>query len=386
MKPQSVLDEDYEIELPCVKVTQPLGDFYIASIDSAVLGQITYADVRTLTEEREVDRYLGIQREVNPKRVKEIGEYVNTVDACFPTAVILAVPARCASFDPDRRVLTLKSSLDGEENDKVSRIQIARVLDGQHRIEGLKNLAPGHPTFEVNISVFIEMDIESQAYLFSVVNLAQTKVNRSLAYDLFEFSRARSPQKSSHQIAVALDRDPKSAFHLRIKRLGVATRGRFTETLTQATFVQALLPYITKDAVGDRDRFLRGKVPAFADSTEVRSTIFRNMFLEERDLEIADIIFNYFNAVRERWPSAWVSEGDGMILNKTNGFKALMRLLRPLYLHLAKPGEIVEMGRFLTMLKKSKLGDADFTTDNFKPGTSGEMALYRSLYTDLGLI
>lgn len=75
MKIQSVLDEHFEIELPCVRVSQPIGDFYIASIDSAILGQITYADVRRLTEDREVDRYLGIQREVNPKRVKEIGEY-----------------------------------------------------------------------------------------------------------------------------------------------------------------------------------------------------------------------------------------------------------------------------------------------------------------------
>lgn len=386
MKIQSVLEEHFEIELPCVRVSQPIGDFYIASIDSAILGQITYADVRRLTEDREVDRYLGIQREVNPKRVKEIGEYVNTIDACFPTAVILAVPGRCASYDSNRRILTLKTALEGDESEKIDRLQIARVLDGQHRIEGLKSLRSGHLNFEVNVSVFIDMDIESQAYLFSVVNLAQTKVNKSLVYDLFEFSRARSPQKSAHQIAVALDRDPKSAFFKRIKRLGVATRGRFTETLTQATFVQALLPYISKDPVEDRDLFLRGKSPNPADATELKVTIFRNMFLSEKELEIADIIFHYFDAVRERWPNAWESGGDGVILNKTNGFKALMRLLRPLYLHLARPGDVVQMGPFLTMLKKSKLQDSDLNTDNFKPGTSGEMALFRSLQNDLGLL
>ena len=281
--------------------------------------------------------------------------------------------------------MTLKTALDGDESEKIDRLQIARVLDGQHRIEGLKSLRGGHLDFEVNISVFIDMDIESQAYLFSVVNLAQTKVNKSLVYDLFEFSRARSPQKSAHQIAVALDRDPKSAFFKRIKRLGVATRGRFTETLTQATFVQALLPYISKDPVEDRDLFLRGKSPHPADAAELKITIFRNMFLEEKELEIADIIFNYFAAVREKWPNAWESGGYGVILNKTNGFKALMRLLRPLYLHLARPGDVVQMGSFLTMLKKSKLQDSDLNTDNFKPGTSGEMALFRSLHNDLGL-
>jgi hypothetical protein len=109
------------------------------------------------------------------------------------------------------------------------------------------------------------------------------------------------------------------------------------------------------------------------------------MFLEERDLEIADVVFNFFNAVEERWPSAWSSSGDGMMLNKTNGFKACMRLLRPAYLHLAKPGSVVPSGAFLTLLRKSHLKDEDFNTDNFKPGTSGELALFRSLVNDLNL-
>lgn len=383
---QSVLDEEFSIDLPCVKVSQPLGDFYVASIDSATLGQITYADVRRLTEDREVDRYLGIQREVNPKRIKDLGQYVNTVDACFPTAVILAVPGRCANYDAEKRILTLHTSLEDEDEERrVNRIEIARVLDGQHRIEGLKALADGHPTFEVNISVFIDMDIEGQAYVFSVVNLAQTKVNKSLVYDLYEYSRARSPQKTSHQIAVALDATDKSPLHKRIKRLGVATHGRFTETLTQATFVESLLPYISDDPVKDRDVFLRDRKPVKAEMPELRRTIFRNMFLEDRDLEIADNIFNFFTAVQERWPTAWNQGGDGMMLNKTNGFKACMRLLRPAYLHLAKPGDVVQSGRFLTLLNKSKLKDDEFNTDKFKPGTSGELALYRDLMSDLNL-
>lgn len=385
MKSQTVLDEHFEVELPCIKVSQPIGDFYVASIDSALLGQITYADVRRLADEREVDRYLGIQREVSKKRVKQIGEYVNTLDACFPTAVILAVPGRCAVYDENKRTLTLRTSLDSAEGGQINRLEIARVLDGQHRIEGLKNLSSGHPPFEINISVFIEMDIESQAYLFSVVNLAQTKVNKSLVYDLFEFSRSRSPQKAAHQIAVALDRDKKSPFYRRIKRLGVATRGRFTETLTQATFVEYLLRYISVDPVKDRDLFLRGKTPAEARAEELRSLIFRNMFLDEKEMDIAENLFNFFSAVSERWPTAWQSGGDGMMLNKTNGFKALMRLFRPLYLYLGRPGEVIGMGSFLTALRKSNFKDEDFTVDNFKPGTSGEIALYRALQNQLSL-
>lgn len=384
MKEQSVLDRPFSLELPCVRVSQPIGDFYVASIPSDQLIQITISDVRRMAGDREVDTYLGIQREVNPKRVKEIGDYVNTVDACFPTAVILAVKGSCAAYDETTRTLTLKSDLESEPPVRVH--EIAHVLDGQHRIEGLKHLGAGHPSFEVNVSIFIDMDIENQAYLFSVVNLAQTKVNRSLVYDLFDYSRSRSPQKTAHSIAVALDRTEASPFYQRIKRLGVATKGRFTETLTQATFVEALLPYVSPDPTKDRDLFKRGKVPEKASAQELRKLIFRNMFIDELDMEIADILFNYFGAVRDRWPRAWDAGGDGYILHKTNGFRAFMKLLRPAYLHLARPGDTVGREKFSMLLSKSSLTDDDFTTDRYKPGTSGESALYRDLIEQLRLV
>lgn len=383
MKQQSILNEPYSITLPCIRVSQPIGDFYVASIDSALLREITYSDVRELRGGREMDEYLGIQREVNPKRVKEIGKYVNTVDACFPTAVILAIPGVCASYDDDAKALTLSNVLDGDN--PIDRTQIARVLDGQHRIEGLQHLHPGHPRFEVNVSIFIEMDIESQAYIFSVVNLAQTKVSKSLVYDLFEYSKSRSPQKTAHTIAVALDRADASPFNKRIKRLGVASQGRFTETLTQATFVESLLRYLSSDPTTDRDLYLRGSKPLRPDSEDQRKFIFRTMFLDERDMDIADILFNYFSAVRERWPHAWAGLGDGAVLNKTNGFRALMRLLRPAYLYYATPGDVVTQEQFYKLFQRAKLADDEITTDTYKPGTSGETLLYHTLLAQLGL-
>lgn len=383
MRTQSVLDVPFSLSLPCVKVRQPIGDFYVASIGADQLIQITISDVRRMAGEREVDNYLGIQREVSKKRVKEIGGYVNTVDACFPTAVILSIKGSCASYDEATRTLTLTNDLESEPPIRVH--EIAHVLDGQHRIEGLKHLEAGHPDFEVNVSIFIDMDIENQAYLFSVVNLAQTKVSKSLVYDLFDYSRSRSPQKTAHSIAVALDRTEASPFYKRIKRLGVATKGRFTETLTQATFVEALLPYMSLQPTRDRDVFKRGRVPEKADAFESRKLIFRNMFIDEQDMLIADILFNYFSAVQARWPNAWVATGDGAMLHKTNGFKALMKLLRPAYLHLASPGEVVSADSFISLLRKSTLQDGDFTTDRYKPGTSGESGLYRDLMDQLSL-
>ena len=166
---------------------------------------------------------MGIQRPRNEKRVKEIAKYVGTADACFPTAVILAVDGNCATYDENSKELTLQPYLDPADGEKpINYGEIANVLDGQHRIEGLKESGFNNE-FDINVSIFIDIDIANQAYLFSTINLAQTKVNKSLVYDLFDLAKKRSPQKTCHNIAVALDKTSGSPFYERIKRLGVAT-------------------------------------------------------------------------------------------------------------------------------------------------------------------
>ncbi|WP_236580512.1 DGQHR domain-containing protein [Rubrivivax sp. A210] len=386
MKQLSTIDQPYSLELDCIKVSQPIGDFFIASIPWQQLREITFADVRRLEKEaRDVETYLGIQRPLNTKRVAEIGEYVNTADACFPTSVILAVDAHCARFDEAGRRIVLSNYYDSATPDlNRSRVQIAKVLDGQHRIEGLGALKRGS-TFDINVSIFIDMDIENQAYVFSTVNLAQTKVSKSLVYDLYEYARSRSPQKTCHNVAVALDSLKNSPLQGKIKRLGTATEGRFGETLTQATVVENLIGYITASAVKDRDEYLRGHKPRKASATELVSTPFRNMFLEERDLDIADVLLYYFSAVRQRWPEAWASSTRGWMLNRTNGFRALMRYLKPAYRSLAAPGDIPSQEAWYSLFKKVTLNDDEFTVDNFEPGTGGETKLYRRLVEESGI-
>jgi len=378
IKQQSILDDAFEVSIPCLRLRQPIGEFFIATIDRKTLCQITYADVRRMSDDRQFEQYLGIQRPLAANRVKEISQYVNTVDACFPTAVILAIEARCVEFDEAKSCLKLTNFLDRENPERnVTFDKIAQVLDGQHRIAGLMEF--NGDRFDINVSIFIDMDVESQAYIFSTVNLAQTKVNKSLVYDLFELAKARSPQKTCHQIAVALNSYEKSPFHSRIKRLGTATNGKFSETLTQATFVESLIAYLTPDKVQDRDTYKRGKTPKAPDANLLRKHIFRSMFIQERDMNIADVLSNFFTAVAVRWPAAWSQGGEGSVLNKTNGFRALIRFLKPAYLHLCWEGEIVSVGQFTTLFDKIDLEDNYFTIENFKPGTSGESTLFREL-------
>lgn len=372
--------------IPVLKIQQPIGAFYIGVMTAHRLCEITDFDVRRLMKERDFETYLGIQRELDPKRVKQIQKYVQTVDACFPAGVILSVSANCANINDAGTELELHNHLDPENpEENVHYRAIAKVIDGQHRIEGLKNLAQA--TFDVGVSIFIGLDVAEEGYIFSTVNLAQTKVNRSLATDLFELAQTPSPQRLCHNVAVTLDKEDGSPFYHRIKRLGVATAGRFDETITQATVYDMLMPYLSKDPIGDRDTFMRGRTPEKASAQEQQKMLFRNMFLDGRDLEIVDVLWNYFAAVRSRWPDAWNSKRPGMILNKTNGFRALMRFLRLAYLKASAGvlGRVPSEQQFLAIFQGMDLQQDDFNSDLYVPGTSGESYLLREFKRTSGL-
>lgn len=361
------------ISIPVIKIIQPIGEFFIGVMSSKELVEISYADIREM--ESSLDTYLGIQRKLSPTRVKDLKKYVHTIDATFPTSIILAVQEECAEFDENSAILRLHDS------DEVPFDRIAKILDGQHRIEGLKGYEKDD--FQLNVTIFINADIADQANIFATVNLAQTKVNKSLVYDLFDLSRTRSPQKTAHDVAVALDRHESSPLNGMIKRLGFATPGRTGETLTQAAVVEGLLNYfLSPDSKADRDLLLRGKELPRATEKELEKYPFRNMFIDEKDVEITKILLAYYAAVRDKWSQAWISREQGNILPKTNGFRALLRFLRVAYVYLSKDkgiGSQVSYSEFNNLLQEIQLKNDDFTIENFPPGTSGESILLNTL-------
>ena len=143
-------------------------------------------------EKREIERYLGIQRPLNKARAREIRNYIlNNRDATFPTSVILAVDEKCAEYDEEAGKLSLYPYDAMDENSKsIPYHKIAKILDGQHRIAGFfegdgdTRRFEFDKEFKVNVSIFIGIDLPEQAKIFATVNLAQTKVNKSLVYDL----------------------------------------------------------------------------------------------------------------------------------------------------------------------------------------------------------
>jgi DGQHR domain-containing protein len=381
------------VDLSALPVKQPLGEFFLASITARQLVEIAYADVRRLvSDKRDFERYLGIQRPISEHRIKQIKKYLQGSDAAFPTAIILAVDENCAEFTQGKGacgVLTLRpyDPEAGDEEEPIPWDRIAKVLDGQHRIAAFMDdnyeYALDDREFDLNLAVFVGADISVQATIFATVNLAQTKVNRSLAYDLTELARTRSPTKSCHNIAVILDKEPRSPLYHRIKRLGTATPGRSKEPLTQAAFVESLVRFISGDPVMDRIKLLDGEGLEEPTEDDLRKWPFRNLFIRKKEIDIAEILFNYFIAVRKKWPNSWDDLATpGNLLPRSNAFKSLMKFLhKDVYPEVAEGdwGRIPKSREFYPYFERLDLRDSDFTTKNFVPGSGGQAMFLKML-------
>jgi DGQHR domain-containing protein len=371
------------LSLSFLEINQPVGTFYSCVIPAQQLLEICTFDFRQIQKNNGVKEFLGIQRKLNDDRVREIRKYIGTVDACFPTSIVIAVDERSASFgdgDGEKRLI-LKPYTDPVDPEIVIPFRgIATIIDGQHRLKAFEGTAHD---WQLSVNIFVGIDEGTQAMIFSKVNLAQTKVNRSLVYDLFSLDSGRSPEKTSHEIVVNLNDLPESPFKDRIKRLGSATDGVFGETLSQATIVKGILPYITNDPLLDRDLGKRIGVWPDRGPEDFEKRIFYPFFRAKEDFKILAVLINFYSAVAERWPTAWSSTGRGSVLPRTNGFNGTIRFLRDAYHHLTTKPTVPSKDDFRAILDRSDLQDADFTVDRFPPGSSGAAALNAELQKTL---
>ena len=265
---------------------------------------------------------------------------------------------------------------------------LARVLDWQHRLQGLDE--SGIESFEVNVSIFVGMDIADQAMIFANVNLSQTKVNPSLAYDLQSLSKYQSPLRFAHRIVVALNKSDKSPFYRLIKRLGTKTPGVVGETLSQAVFVDAIVDHITpknrllEDIKHGKENIKSGlwprsKTPQIPNAD--KEYVLREFYIGENgEIKVANLFINYFDSVRERWDEVWRNKEVGWVIKRTNGFKALMRFFPIAYKHLRKtPESMVTKEDFLSLLEQLDVQDEIFHTDQAHPGQGGENYILNAL-------
>jgi len=131
------------ITIPVFQISQPVGDFYIGVMRADDLLSICKFDYRRMQFQSGYIDFLGIQRQLNPKRIKEIEQYVGTMDACFPTSVVISIDEKCARVeDTDvegAKLLKIFEYVDDQQPELSIKLEeVASIIDGQHRLKGLE--------------------------------------------------------------------------------------------------------------------------------------------------------------------------------------------------------------------------------------------------------
>lgn len=380
-----MMSKDY-IEIDCIEVSQPIDTFYVGKIKWQDLLLIARRDIERIRLEGEGSEngYFGIQRELSKNRLKEISEYVTYDDATFPNSIVLSIDSIFFDEKSEEVTANIISFQDNKLRLRNNGL-IAKIIDGQHRVFGLEKYALENPIFadskifDLIVTIFIDIDEEYQSNIFATINKAQTKVNKSLVYDLYSLAKTRSPQKTVHNIIKLLNEDIESPFYHLIKRLGKADFKN--ETIAQATFADAIIRYISSNPSLDRNKLISNIKLLPITGDEEKKYFLRNWFINQDDeAKIAKLIWNYFFVIKEKWDSAWGNSNN--ILTKSTGIIAFMRFLRDIVNYYGV-NKVISKDEFRVVIENVKIKSEDFTNENYKSGGVGQSDLYKELLKSL---
>ena len=372
-----------------------------------------------------------IQREVENSRIQKIADFlIDDPEATFPTNIVLHIPSSIILEQkklPDYRVeLTLNAEvykkIEKEKLNKDAGNIYITIIDGQHRVRGIevaiqrlearidalqKTLKGGGSAelerklkrdqerlrdllkIEVMVSFFIDKALEYQAMIFSTINRTQKKVSESLVYSLFGLNTKDSPQKTSLQVALALNGHQNSPFFGRLKLYGGSYERNQSPPLTQAMMVKSILELISENArEAEADRW-RPRKELQQRTKPGKRLPFRQYYVEDRDKVISDILFRYFTAVRNvflgadgthLWDFDPESTEPSNVLQTTVGYQALLRILVDM-LQSLKEDERVKSAAYEVLLKRA-LPSVNVQDIQRYPFTSKSRTLF---YLDMSL-
>jgi DGQHR domain-containing protein len=348
-----------------IEFEQPLGSFLFATVPAEEL--LTFFEIKRRKYTKE--KADGTQRELSD-RVKDISNYCNTQDAAFPTSIIISLSKDQYKLDSANKIIEILGK--------------AEIIDGQHRLEGLNE---AYKQFGVDVikrftlpCVFIIEPTEQQkAFVFATINGKQTKVNKSLVYELFGISESPDPYNILHTLARTLNFTPNSPFYKRLKMLGKKSDDTNTESLTQGTFVDTLLGKITRDALKDRDLINQDKYDEIAKDSKL---VLQDYLLNKKGELLVPLFINIFNAVSKTWPNEWEHHED-FILSKTTGYIGIMKGIDS-FIRFGKENKVLTESYFIYIFGKLKekliLEKLKFVSDDFPPGGKGENKLRDLLF------
>ena len=337
------------IKLTLLAIEQPIGTFYY--------GKIKISELKRIAEIKRRINDKGTQRQIKDKKIDDIAYYCNDPDAIFPTPIILNV--NCDKI--------LEKITDDIYNIQLDENVKAEIIDGQHRFEGIK--LSSLDDIYLPIVVMFNLNDSEKAYIFSTINNNQTKVDKSLIYDLFGVAKDRSPYKTCHEIARMLNTDPQSPYCGKIKML--EKRQSSEESLSQGTFVTHLLKLITshanKDTIDSKNH---------TELLDNNNYVFRKYYKNVQDEIIAKILINYFSAAKEVFFKEW--NDDDYILTKTTGYSGMMKALKTIIPIGEKNADLSKeyfKTIFIKLKEKLKNDGKSLKSDSYQSGAVGENLL-----------
>lgn len=320
------------IEEKSIYVSQPYSDFYVASIPVGKLVEVCYSFPAVFGD----DALNGVQRGINEKRVRDISLFSLTEGALFPNSIILSANVlsngeladedKCWYIKDDDTLVIPTSE------------KCASIVDGQHRLAGLKKaLDTGNldKDFRVVCAIYMELMPPQQAEIFATINFNQQKVDKSLAYQLFGYdldSTGReywAPDTLAIYLSRLLNKESSSPFYDRINYGMKKVRHGDLEVdwhISTSTIVEGISRLISKNPTSDRYQLHEKKLIKNKRNNLVLGSNpppLRELYLEKKDSEIYEIILSYFCLLKE---VAWSEDTNFMY--KTIGVQASFDILK----------------------------------------------------------
>lgn len=306
-----------KITIPAAKVRQGDLTLYATSIKVRDLVSDNFYTVETLDPENISDT--GYQRLLNTARAKKLADYIlkgqDSNDAFLPTSVLLAT-AKPIAFDEQGHIIEIDTAVIGPFS----------VVDGQHRLEGLKMAAQKDSRvldFEVPVNIAINLPHIAQMCHFLIVNTTQKSVDKSVEQRIIaRLTEALNVEDmpslpkwilntvekgevdKALKYVIYLNETPDSPWKGKILMANEDSDGA---TINQRSFVKAVVKYV-----------LTANNPL---------TIVKDFDKEKR------IFLNYWKAVAEI-----LDDGNSTVLYKYNGVELFCKFSIPFFMKLQDRG------------------------------------------------
>lgn len=375
----------YPIEVPALRVEQPIGVYYVAILPAKVLLQVAFSHVMQANMNIDGSGYVvdGTQRLPQPKRMPAIRDYINRADCSFPNSIIMA-----ANYRPEDGLLEEDDDNDGpvkrwsvEEGENgcftlhiPTEEKLAAIIDGQHRLFAFAYAEKDRLNMNLICSVFLDLPKPYQAQLFATINSTQKPVDKSLTYELFGYNLEEENEEywSPDKLAVFLTRklgtEESSPFKGRItvaprkdQALERLAAGRDWKIST-AVVVEGIMRLYSTNPKKDSTNLLDGSRKKRKEIEFLRkdNSPLRQAYIYSLDAILYKMVINYLIACQKVF---WHSVSEGSFITKTVGVQALFDILRSLSQQ-AYEGKDISVSYFEQRLAPAH--DIDFSCDEYR--------------------